>query len=128
MKNYRIDYVNKTVELTKKFAKSAGVLNTPEYKELVNIRRDNPDFDVVIREIKRKAGKQTYKHLTIDAMRGYIADWMGEESEELTAFEKVVALSKVQRDPYAYVKRWFLANYKDRLEEYTPATEENEEA
>lgn len=128
MKNYTINYDAKTIELTKKFAKNAGIFNTTEYKELVGIRRDFPDFDVVIREIKRKAGKKTYKNLTIDAMRDFITDWTGEGSEALVTFEKVVALSKVQRGPYAYVKTWFLANYKDKLEEYTPSAEEQEAA
>jgi len=40
MKNYNVNYVNNTIEMTKKFEKAAGVLNTPEYKELLAIRRD----------------------------------------------------------------------------------------
>ena len=60
MKNCNINYITNTIELTKKFAKAAGVLNTPEYKELLAIRRDYPTLPIVIREIKRKAGKKTY--------------------------------------------------------------------
>ena len=125
MKNYNIDFTTKTIELTKRFAKNAGVLDTPEYKELLAIRHDYPDFQIAIREIKRKAGKKTYKNLTIEAMRAFITEWEGEESEALTTFEKVVAISKVQAGPYAYVKAWFIKNYKDRLEEYTPKDEED---
>ena len=125
MKHYNIDYTTKTIELTKKFAKAAGVLNTPEYKEMVSLRKDFPDFEIAVREIKRKAGKKTYKNLTIDRMRDIIIEWEGKESEALTTFEKVVAISKVQAGPYAYVKAWFIKNYKDRLEEYTPKDEEN---
>lgn len=36
---YDIDHVTATIILTKKFAKAAGILNTPEYKELMEIRR-----------------------------------------------------------------------------------------
>ena len=125
MKNYNIDFTTKTIELTKRFAKNAGVFNSPEYKEMISMRKDFPDFNVVIREIKRKAGKKTYKNLTIDAMRAFITEWEGEESEALTTFEKVVAISKVQAGPYAYVKAWFIKNYKDRLEEYTSKDEED---
>lgn len=124
MKHFNIDHTTKTIELTKKFAKSAGMLNTPEYREIVSLRKDFPDYQIVIREIKKKAGKKTYKNLTIDAMRDYIKDWEGEASEALTTFEKVIALSKVQAGPYAYVKAWFIKNYKDKLEGYTPCDEE----
>ena len=73
MKNCNINYITNTIELTKKFAKAAGVLNSPEYNELLAIRRDYPTLPIVIREIKRKAGKKTYKNLTIAKMREYIA-------------------------------------------------------
>ena len=125
MKHYNIDYTTKTIELTKKFAKAAGVLNSPEYKEMVLLRKDFPDFEIAVREIKRKAGKKTYKNLTIDRMRAFIIEWEGEESEAKETFEKVVAISKVQAGPYAYVKAWFIKNYADRLEEYTPKNEED---
>ena len=125
MKHYNIDFATKTIELTKKFAKAAGVLNSPEYREMISIRKDFPDFEIAIREIKRKIGKRTYKNLTIEAMRAFVTEWEGEESEALTTFEKVIAVSKVQAGPYAYVKAWFIKNYKDKLEEYTPKDEED---
>ena len=119
MKNCNINYITNTIELTKKFAKAAGVLNSPEYNELLAIRRDYPTLPIVIREIKRKAGKKTYKNLTIPKMREYIVDWEGKDSEAVKRFDKVVALSKVQAGPYAYVKKWFLDNYTNKLEEFT---------
>jgi hypothetical protein len=78
----------------------------------------------VIREIKRKAGKKTYKNLTIAKMREYIVDWEGKDSEAVKQFDKVDAISKVQAGPYAYVKAWFIKNYKDKLEEFTVKEEE----
>lgn len=105
MKNYNVNYVNNTIEMTKKFAKAAGVLNTPEYKDLLAIRRDYPDFKIVIREIKKKAGKKTYKNLTVDKMRGLIVDWEGKDSDAAKEYEKVVAISSFQAGPYAYVKK-----------------------
>ena len=124
MKNCNINYINNTIELTKKFAKAAGVLNSPEYNELLAIRRDYPTLPIVIREIKRKAGKKTYKNLTIAKMREYIVDWEGKDSEAVKQFDKVDALSKVQAGPYAYVKKWFLDHYTDKLEEFTVKEEE----
>lgn len=42
MKNYNVNYVDNTIEMTKKFAKAAGVLNTPEYKDLLAKRGKTP--------------------------------------------------------------------------------------
>ena len=128
MKSYNVNYVDNTIEMTKKFAKAAGVLNTPEYKDLLAIRRDYPDFKIVIREIKKKAGKKTYKNLTVDKMRKLIVDWEGKDSDAAKEYEKVVAISKVQAGPYAYVKKWFLDRYTDKLEEYTVKEEKAADA
>jgi len=128
MKNYTVNYVDNTIEMTKKFAKAAGVLNTPEYKDLLAIRRDYPDFKIVIREIKKKAGKKTYKNLTVDKMRKLIVDWEGKDSDAAKEYEKVVAISSFQAGPYAYVKKWFLDRYTDKLEEYTVKEEKAADA
>ena len=126
MKNYNVNDVSNTIEVTKKYAKAAGVLNSPEYKELLALRRDYPTFPIVVREIKRKVGKKTYKNLTIVKMRELVTDWEGKDSEAVKQFEKVVAISRVQSGPYAYVKTWFIKNYKDRLEEFTVEEEDAE--
>lgn len=88
MKNYNINYIENTIEVTKKFVKAAGVLNSPEYNELLAIRHDNPGFQIVIREIKKKVGKKTYKNLTIAKMCEYIVDWEGKDSEAVKRFDK----------------------------------------
>ena len=126
MKNISINYINNTIEMTKKFAKAAGVLNSPEYKELLEIRRDYPNLPIVIREIKKKAGKKSYKNLTFQRMRDFIIDWEGKDSEAVKQFDKVVAISKVQAGPYAYVKKWFLDRYTKKLEEFTIKNEDAE--
>ncbi len=104
MKNCNINYITNTIELTKKFAKAAGVLNSPEYNELLAIRRDYPTLPIVIREIKRKAGKKTYKNLTIAKMREYIVDWESKDSEAVKQFDKVESCCQLFK-----VVGWFLA-------------------
>lgn len=48
-----------------------------------------------------------------------IVDWEGKDSDAAKEYEKVVAISSFQAGPYAYVKKWFLDRYTDKLEEYT---------
>ena len=112
--NYFIDQLNGTIILTKRFYKAASVLNSPEYKELMQARRDNPDFTIVLREIKKKEGKKSYRNLNYANMRTFIENYEtddGVRADRLKEFEKVLALSKVQSGPYAYVKTWFLKMY-----------------
>ena len=112
---YEIDFINAKIILTKKFAKAASILNTPEYTTLMQMRRENPDFTIELREIKKKEGKKSYRNLTYEHMEDYIITREGKDSEAHKEFDKVKKLSQVQSGPYAYVKSWFLKKYKDEF-------------
>ena len=115
---YEINHIDETIIITKKFYKAAGILNSPEYKELMAIRRDNPNYKVELREIKKKADKKTYRNLTYDNMEAFINAKETDEAmrtERLAQLATVKELSKVQAGPYAYVKTWFLGLYGDEF-------------
>ena len=116
--NYEINHIDESIIITKKFYKAASVLNSPEYKELMQARRDNPTFRIVLREIKKKVGKKSYRNLTYENMRAFITAKEQDETirkERLEQLDKVIALSKIQPGPYAYVKVWFLDLYGDEF-------------
>lgn len=73
---YEIDFINSKIILTKKFAKAASILNSPEYTALIQIRRENPDFTIELREIKKKEGKKSYRNLTYEHMEGIAWTWI----------------------------------------------------
>ena len=73
--NYNVDFFTSTIIITKKFYKAASVLNSPEYKEMMQLRRDNPDFTIVLREIKKKEGKKSYRNLNYENMRTFIENY-----------------------------------------------------
>lgn len=116
--NYEINHIDETIIVTKRFYKAASILNSPEYKELMAIRRDNPTFKVVLREIKKKVGKRSYRNLTYDNMRAFITAKeldAATRTARLAQLGRVIELSKVQAGPYAYVKVWFLGLYGDEF-------------
>lgn len=116
--NYEINHIDETIIVTKRFYKAASILNSPEYKELMVIRRDNPTFKVVLREIKKKVGKRSYRNLTYDNMRAFITAKeldAATRTARLAQLGRVIELSKVQAGPYAYVKVWFLGLYGDEF-------------
>ena len=70
---YRPDFDTMTIILTKKFAKSASLVGSKDYNTLCRLRKDYPDYKVVVREIAKKEGKKnTHKNLTYKAMGAYI--------------------------------------------------------
>ena len=109
---YEIDFINSKIILTKKFAKAASILNTPEYTALIQIRRENPDFTIELREIKKKEGKKSYRNLTYERMEDYIITRDGKGSDAHKEFEQVKKLSQIQAGSYGYVKKWFLNKYE----------------
>ena len=125
--NYAIDFINANIIITKRFYKAASTLNSPEYKELMQLRRDNPSFSIVLREIKKKEGKKSYRNLNYANMRTFIENYETNDdvrADRIKEFEKVMELSKVQSGPYAYVKNWFLKQYR---EVYNPKEEAEED-
>ena len=119
-------YVNQIEEkiiVSKKFAKAAGTLNTPEYTHLQQARRDNPGFTVELREIKKKENKNSHRNLSFERMETYLSTRYGAESQEMKEFLKVKELAKVQSGPYAFVKTWFLKKCPD-YQTYTDEAEE----
>ena len=120
---YEVDFINNKIILTKKFYKAASILNSSEYNIMIQLRTQNPGFEIVLKEIKKKEGKKSYRNLTYKNMEEYIITLEGEESENLKEFNNVLKLSKVQAGPYAYVKTWFLKRYGDvfKSEEEAPA-------
>ena len=111
MKNYTIDHISGTITMTKAFAKAASKHGTPEYNEIVDLRRDFPTYEVKQREAKKATEKKTYAHLTYKRMEVYIRTMYGERSPQEETYQKVRVLSKSQSGAYAYVKKWFLASF-----------------
>ena len=119
--NYTIDFATETIIVSKKFLKEAGIFGSPAYNTLKDIRRDNPSFPIVVREIKKKENKKSYRNLTIDNMKTFIQNCMEDGrplEDRLAEFETVKALSKVQSSPYSYIKTWFLKTYGEEYNKY----------
>lgn len=122
----RIDPIENQIIVTKKFAKAAGVLNSPEYKILQQARMENPGFPVVLREIKKAEKKNSYRNLSFENMELYIRETCGDGSQEMKDFNRVKELAKIQAGPYAYVKTWFLKQFPSYRELAVAAAEGKE--
>ena len=110
-KNYEIDFANKTITLTKKFAAAASKVGTPEFDEMVALRAAYPDFKFEYKEFKTASSKVTYEGLTIYKMEAFIT--LKKDSNKVADFKAFVSIYKNQKGKYATIKRAFLNEYKD---------------
>ena len=123
-RGYEIRFTENTIVVTKSFLKKAGIIGSQEYSELVQVRKDYPDFTIIQREISKKEGKKTYGKLTYKAMAEFIEAQEEEQSAAvLKEFERMQQLSKAHNGQYAFVKSWFLKRYQDVFGQDDEATE-----
>ena len=118
---YQIDFVEGKIIVSKKFLKEASSVSTTAYSELVQIRKDYPDFTIEPRQIAKRENKMTYGKLTYDRMREYI-ETKADKDQVLVEFEQIQKLAKFQNAQYVFVKKWFLGLYGDEFKR-----DENEE-
>lgn len=123
---YEINHIEGKVILTKQFAKSASILNTPEYMTLLELRRNHPDYTFELRTIRTKEDKKSYRNLTYEHMEDYIITREGKDSAVHKEYQQVKNLAQIQAGPYAYVKSWFLKKYKDEFQKDKEAQKKEE--
>ena len=104
---FTVDVVAKTISASKATLIRAMNPNSAEYIELNLLRADNPDFEVVQKQPKKK--KETYDGMNFDFMQDFIQA-QPDADEVMVEFECV---KLVNNNRYAPVKKWFLDTYKD---------------
>lgn len=79
MTTITINAKNRTIEMSKTFAKAASLFGSEEYKQLQEARRDYPSYRVVT--VKQKgAGKADFASLTNAFMDKYVQEHLTDDS------------------------------------------------
>lgn len=104
--NYKIDWTNNTITVTKKFAEEANQYGTPAYNLLMDVR--SKGFQVVVR--KTAPRKACPSRITFRQMEIYLS-CLTNPDERLAQLHAVMAESNSQRNPYEHVRKWFNLNY-----------------
>lgn len=115
MKKYNLDHINHQIIVTKNFMKAAGVVGSADYNEMLRLRREMPDYEIVERTIARNPNKQSYHNLSFERMEAFIIAKEGKESNALAEYKHECELAKIHNSPYNRVKKWFLERYKDEF-------------
>ena len=110
--NYSYNAITNTLTVSAAFLKNAANLHSKEYEIIRTLRADHGDITIVTEERRRSASRA----MTFKQMEMHIKQCR-DANKCLEAFEKVKALSKIQRSPYNYVKTWFMDNYANYSEQ-----------
>ena len=105
-KAYEINWSTNTITMTKKFATEANQYGTEAYNMLMDVRAKG--FKIVVRETKPRKACPT--RVTFAQMETILScmDYADERLEQLHA---VIGASRSQKNPYEYVRHWFLEKY-----------------
>ena len=118
MTNYlKIDFAKAQIIMDRTFAKNVTDTHSPEYAHLQSVRRDYPNFNVVMRTIKKNDNKISYKGLTYDYMRCYILNHGSYEKRVacLAEFDALLEIAECHSKSRRYptIKKWFLNTYPE---------------
>ena len=108
MKNlFTINFAEKSIVASKTTLKKASIPNSPEYKALMKLMKQNPTFALAEKDIKQKEGKSTYKGLTANFIEKYIS--IQANAEDLKKqFEQASKMGK-----FPLVRKWFLETFEN---------------
>lgn len=108
MKNlFAINFAENTIVASKTTLKKASIPNSPEYKALMKLMKQNPTFTVAEKEIKKAEGKNTYKGLNDDFIKQYIS--IQTNAADLNEqYAKAAEMGK-----FPLVRKWFLNTFKN---------------
>lgn len=113
MNAVRINHNERTIVITKKYAKEASAYNTTAYKELNKIKSDNPNYQVIVREVSKKSSVSS--RLTLRTMENYIKmhDTDGKIMEEFKRKRYEKAGENLEKTTFFQIKKWFFATYPE---------------
>lgn len=102
---------NNKAQVSKTFAKNSKIYGSTEYKIWREFKAENPEYEMVVKTIKKNPDKETNKNLTYENMRIYIS-LQDNAKELLKEFDKQLKASKIQANPYRSVLAWFKKTFE----------------
>lgn len=126
MNAVRINHDERTIVITKKYAKAASVYNTNAYNELTTIKRENPTYQVIVREVSKKTSVNN--RITLSTMENYIKlhDTDGTIMEEFKRMRDEKVGENLEKTNFFQIKKWFLNKYPNLKKDSSKNEVENE--
>lgn len=117
----KVIHKDNTIVLTKRFATAASKPGTKEFKELAKTRQMFPTYEVVARTASPSAKRVSMKGLSYDFMEEHITLL---HEADLPTYTQQKRLSKAYKNPYMYMRKWFVETYPNWADYVVQNTEE----
>ena len=114
-----INYASMTIEMTKAESKAAGKIGTEEFKNMLTLMQQFPNYKIQV--IARAATKKScdYKGLTYAYMEKYIKAHDNDKHTIMAEYEDLRGESDAAKDvladsfTYQEIKNWFLGKFPE---------------
>ena len=106
--NIKVDLLNKTITITKRFYRASQKPYSSEYHELLQLQRELPDYSIRLASVRRPTNRVPNPSYA-DMIQ--IIRLNGGEESEIQELHKMIELARATGSGYAYVRRWFLDRY-----------------
>ena len=126
LNNFRINYAEGKIIVSKKVAKKAEIYGTAEYLQLQEVRKDYPHFTIEFEE-KKNSKRDYLKGLTYDFMRNYILNH-DPTGQLMNDFKILLGESDIAKElevdgvSYGQIRSWFLMSFPE-IEKFCEARE-----
>ena len=112
MNAFTIKHENRTIVITKDYAKKSSNPNTDEFKNLMELKKAYRDYRVVVRETAKRKSKTS--KITLSNMKAYISKH-DSDGRIMVAFENVVkeSTNSIEYSGFFGVKKWFFEQYPE---------------
>ena len=111
-----VKHENRTIVITKDYAKKSSNPNNKEFKELMELKKAYRDYTVVVRASIKRNSKTS--RITLSNMKAYIKNH-DSDGKIMSEFERIVKESNnsIEYSGFFGVKKWFLEQYSELKEE-----------
>jgi len=112
-----INYAKKAIELTSAEYKDAQQYGSDMYKQVREVRKDFPGFEVVEVKAKAKKSKNDFSDLNMKTIKAYVEKHGSDEQKEHFEFISKKTITEdgeyVKAQSFFQIKKWFLEEFSE---------------
>ena len=109
MKKFAVDFMNKEIVVSAKYLRQSSVVDSSEYKMMLHLTKELPNFRVVVRQSARPMYRRFQpSYMQMEEIIRLKAE---DPHAELEEFLRVREYSREMGSGYHHVLRWFMSKY-----------------
>ena len=109
MKKFAVDFMNKEIGVSAKYLRQSSVVDSSEYKMMLHLTKELPNFKVVVRQTARPMCRRFQpSYMQMEEIIRLKAE---DPHAALEEFNNIRMFAVIHKSPYHHVLRWFMSKY-----------------